>query len=86
MSGFDYNSEAELFPTRKPAARRRPVGYRRFAQAAQAVRFAIEDLPPECLVGAYLEVDEQRYHGDQIRRLYESAEYLLARRAKTVKI
>jgi hypothetical protein len=86
MTSFDYNSEAELFPTRKPAARRRAVGYRRFAQAAQAVRFAIEDLPPECLVGAYLEVDEQRYQGEQIRRLYESAEYPLARRAETAKI
>jgi hypothetical protein len=48
-----------------------------FAQAAQAIRFAIEDLPPECLVGAFLEVDEQRYGSDYIRCLYESAEYPL---------
>jgi hypothetical protein len=86
MTGFDYNSEAELFPTRKPASRRQPIGYRRFAQAAQAIRFAIEELPPECFVGAYLEVDEQRYQGDEIRRLYESAEYPLARRAETAKV
>ena len=43
--------------------------------------FAMEDLPPECLVGAFLEVDEQRYGSNDIRRLYESAEYPLARRA-----
>ena len=32
-------------------------GYRRFATAADAVRFAIEELPPELLIGAILEVD-----------------------------
>jgi hypothetical protein len=42
--------------------------------------FAIEDMPPECLVGAFLEVDEQRYGGDDIRRLYQSSEYPLTRR------
>jgi hypothetical protein len=39
----------------------------------------MEDLPPECLVGAFLEVDEQRYDSEAIRRLYESADYPLAR-------
>jgi len=75
MAKFDYNAAAELFPTR----RRSPFGYKRFEQAAQAIRFAIEDLPPECLVGAFLEVDEQRYNGDAIRQLYDSADYPLAR-------
>jgi hypothetical protein len=75
MAKFDYNAAAELFPTR----RRSPFGYKRFEQAAQAIRFAIEDLPPESLVGAFLEVDEQRYNGDAIRRLYDSADYPLAR-------
>jgi hypothetical protein len=80
MAQFDYDAEAELFPTR-----RRPPGgerfkYKRFSQAAQAVRFAIEDLPPQSLVGAFLEVDEQRYGSDEIRRLYESTEYPLSRR------
>ena len=60
--------------------RREPFGYKRFAQAAQAIRFAVEDLPPEFLVGAFLEVDEQRYGSNDIRRLYDSAEYPLARR------
>jgi hypothetical protein len=81
LAKFDYSAEAELFPTRRRVPRRQPLGYRRFAQAAQAIRFAIEDVPPELLIGAYLEVNEQRYNSDQIRRLYEGADYPLPRAA-----
>jgi hypothetical protein len=81
MSDFDYTASAELFPTRRRIPRRQPLGYKRFAQAALAIRFAIEDLAPELLVGAFLEVDEKRYGTDDIRRLYESAEYPLPRHA-----
>jgi hypothetical protein len=81
MSEFNYKAAAELFPTRRRIPRRQPLGYKRFAQAAHAIRFAMEDVAPELLVGACLEVDEQRYGSDDIRRLYESAEYPLARRA-----
>jgi hypothetical protein len=83
MPEFDYNAAAELFPTRRRLPRRQSFGYKRFPQAAEAIRFAIENLPPECLVGAYLEVEEQRYGNDDIRRLYESAEYPLARTARS---
>ena len=37
------------------------MGYRRFAKAAEAIRFAIEELPPDLLIGAHLEVEEQRF-------------------------
>ena len=81
MAKFDYNASAELFGTRRRAPTHRPLGYRRFAHAAQAIRFAIEELPANLLVGAFLEVDEQRFNSDGIRRLYESDKYPLARRS-----
>jgi len=43
------------------------------------IRFAIEELPPDLLVGAFLEVDGKRYGSGSIRRLYESSDYPLPR-------
>ena len=82
MSAFNYSSQAELFPTRNRKSRRQPLGYRRFDRAAEAIRFAIEELPSQSLAGAYLEVDEQRFDSVGIRRLYESTDYPLTRRPK----
>jgi len=78
---FDYGMSAELFSSRSSSGRRQPLSYRRFAQAAEAIRFAIEDLPPQSLVGTYLEVNEIRYESAEIRRLYASARYPLPRKA-----
>jgi hypothetical protein len=80
MDTFDYSSGAELFPSRSRKSRHQLLGYRRFPQAADAIRFAIEELPPALLLGAYLEVDEERFDSAGIRRLYESSDYPLARR------
>jgi hypothetical protein len=87
MAVFDYSTEAELSPTASglfAANRRRmrqPIGYGRFVRAADAIRFAIEELPPGLLPAAELKVADERFDGDGIRRLYESVEYPLARRA-----
>ena len=77
MTQIDYGAPAELFSAsrRKRGARQ----YRRFETAAEAIRFAIEELPAPLLVGAYLQVDDAQFDGEQIRALYETAAYPLAR-------
>ena len=81
MISFDYSSEAVLFSTRNQKSGRYPLGYRRFTRAADAIRFAIEEISPAHLLGACLEVSEERYSSEGIRRLYESNNYPLTRRA-----
>jgi len=51
------------------------------ATAAEAIRFAIEALPAPLLVGAYLQVGDERFDSDQIRELYQSDAYPLERLA-----
>lgn len=81
MRPFDYSGPAELFLTRSRKSKPRPVGYRRFVRAADAIRFAIEDVPSELLLGSYLEVETARFDSKGIRRLYDGAAYPLPRRA-----
>jgi len=78
MTTFNYAAEAELFPRARHSSRQ-PVTYKRFNTAAEAVRYAIEELKPELLVGAYLEVDEERFDANGIRELYASPAYPLRR-------
>ena len=77
MITFDYNVGAALFPPRLRKSPHQRFGYKRFARAADAVRFAIEELPPELLLGAVLEVEGERYVGGDIRRLYDSAGFAM---------
>jgi hypothetical protein len=77
---FDYEATAELFPPRLagPSAQR-GLTYKRFAFASEAIQFAIEQLPRTFLLGAYLQVGDERYGHQEIRRLYESADFPLGR-------
>lgn len=85
MTAFDFTAAAELFPARSWKARSRGIGYKRFDDAAEAVRYAIEELPPDCLLGTYLEVEEERFDSRGIRRLYEREDYPLNRTAENAK-
>jgi hypothetical protein len=78
LSGFEFGAPAELFPSRAGRGR---VAYKRFDIAAEAIRFAIEDMPGSALLGACLESEETRFGGQEIRALYDSAAYPLKRRA-----
>ena len=81
MDKFDFNAPAELFPSRNRKVVSK-VKYRRFDNAAEAIRFAVEELPEPQLLGAYIQIDEQRFGHQEIRKLYESERYPLKKRAK----
>jgi hypothetical protein len=77
---FSFKKSAELFPAAIRKKKRAGFAYRRFETAADAVRFAIEELPADSLNGAYLQVDEARFDQNGIRSLYESHDFPLPRR------
>ena len=83
MDDFDYAAPAEVYACRSRGASPRPVTYRRFASGAEAIRFAIEELPAEVLFGTVIETIEQRFDAGAIRNLYESRAYPLQRRPST---
>jgi hypothetical protein len=77
---FDYDSPAELFmPKQKGIRRRAAPRHRRFATAADAIRFAVEEMPAVRTLGAWMQVGNERFDSDEISRLYESSEYPLRR-------
>ena len=78
LTGLDYSLLAEVYPGQRKG-HRGGLGYRRFSAVADALKFLIEDLPPADLASVVLEVDEVRYRPDEIRALYDAAEYPLAR-------
>jgi hypothetical protein len=68
---FDYDAPAELFLATSMKGSRRKK-YRRFATAAEAIRYAVEDLPALRSLGAWLQVGDER-----IQRLYDDGAYPL---------
>jgi hypothetical protein len=72
---FDYDVPAELFLSKRVGITRSK--YRRFATAAEAIRYAVEELRTPKAFGAYLEVGDQRINSSDILRLYEAEDYPL---------
>ena len=64
---LDYNAPAELFLAKRTKNGRK--NYRRFATAAEAIRYAVEDLRTPKAFGALLEV------GDELRRSSKSSAF-----------
>jgi Arc/MetJ-type ribon-helix-helix transcriptional regulator len=85
MAFFDYGASAELFPGGQRKRMTGAVMYKRFASAADAIRYAVEALPATSFLGASLEANEQRFDSKGIRRLYDSAEYPLRRQPAAIR-
>jgi hypothetical protein len=65
-----------LFSVRGP--RQRAQGRRESLQAT--IRFAVEELPAVRALGAWMQVGDERFDGDDIQRLYQSNDFPLQRR------
>ncbi len=80
MKSVDYHAAAGLYPC-KTVRRTSRLRYKRFDSVAEALRFAIEDMPSSMLRGCVLEIDEDRFDGLQMQKLYEAEGYPLLRRS-----
>jgi hypothetical protein len=81
MDMFNYQVPAEIYASRGRGATKRPMTFYRFENAAEAIRFVMEKLPPEMLLGTTMEIGEERFVGNDIKRLYTSESYPLDRAA-----
>ncbi len=67
MPPFDYNAPAELFLAKRTKSSRK--NYQRFTTAAEAIRYAVEDLRTPKALGAWLQVGDERFNSSEIQRL-----------------
>jgi hypothetical protein len=85
MAFFDYGAAAELFPGRHKTRIDRSRDVQEIRRSGEAIRYAVEVLPASSLLGAFLEVNEERFGSNEIRRLYESVEYPLPRQPAAIR-
>ena len=64
---IDYSSPAELYLSRRG---RRHTDYRRFATAAEAIRYAFEELRTRRSRNAWMQVGDELFNKNEINRLY----------------
>ena len=72
---FDYSAPAELFLAKPMKGSR--TKYRRFATAAEAIRYAVEDLRTARALGVWMQVGDERFNSDDIQRLYDDGDFPL---------
>ncbi len=77
---FDYGLPAELFMAKRKGGARSRLISRRFTTAAEAIRFAVEEFPAIRALGAWMQVGNERFDGEDIHRLYKSHQFPLRRR------
>jgi len=82
MDAQDYRMEAGLFFSKGESTRNKSLIFRRFRRAADAIRYAVEELSPKVLASCSLEVNGLHYFGREIRPLYDSEAFPLRRRSR----
>ena len=63
MVMFDYAASAELFVPKRKGGARPTLSYHRFGNAAEAIRFVVEEFPPARTLGAWMQVRGERFNG-----------------------
>ena len=81
MTDFNYAMPGEFYSRKSQGMKPTGLTYQRFGTAAEAIRFAIEDLPSTSFGGCMLEAGGQRFGAKELRALYANPGYPL-RRAK----
>lgn len=71
---LDWATPADLYIS-VATFRMRNSRYMRFTTTAEAIRFAVEELPGAALRGTAIESGDFRYEGDEIRALYDAKDY-----------
>jgi hypothetical protein len=81
LTRINFNAPAEVYCGCRAGRGffRGKLTFHCFPTLAEAIRFAVEDLPQAGL-GAYIETEEAHLEGDAIRNLYRSKAYPLKRR------
>jgi hypothetical protein len=74
---FDYTAPAELFLAKRPKNGRK--NYQRFATAAEAILYTVEDLRTPRAFGAWMQVGDERFNSDDIHRLYDEGDFPLCK-------
>jgi hypothetical protein len=65
---FDYSSPAELYLSRR---RGRHTDYRRFATAAEAIAYGVEELHTRRSNNARMQVGDEQFNNEEINRPYD---------------
>lgn len=76
---FAFEAPAEIYSSGGTRARKGPISYRRFQSSAEAIRFAVEELPQILQRGTVMEVGDDRFEFADIRALYDREDYPLPR-------
>lgn len=75
-SSLDWSKPAELYSSSATFGARKSR-YMRFPSLAEAIRFAVEDMPQ--MRALALESGDDRFEGEAIRALYHAPDYPLGR-------